>query len=208
MAVINAIFAPFIVLYLLFYSFFRYFEEYHKNPSTLGSRQYTQLARWKLREFNELPHLFRRRCHNSYPFAHRYIDQFPKERIAIVARSVILSSNAIAACSLPLCRFVSFVAGSFTAVLLLASVIDPDLFLHFDISPQRNVLFYIGIFGAITAVARGMVPDEQQVFEPEILLRGVIEHTHYLPEHWKGRFHSAEVRLHRLSYTYRIANKI
>lgn len=86
MAVINAIFAPFIVLYLLFYSFFRYFEEYHKNPSTLGSRQYTQLARWKFREFNELPHLFRRRCHNSYPFAQRYIDQFPKERIAIVAR--------------------------------------------------------------------------------------------------------------------------
>lgn len=83
--------------------------------------------------------------------------------------------------------------GSFTAVLLLASVIDPDLFVHFDITPQRNVLFYIGVFGAITAVARGMVPDEQQVFEPEVLLRGVIEHTHYLPENWKGRFHSAEV---------------
>ncbi|UZJ52110.1 hypothetical protein CBS101457_001430 [Exobasidium rhododendri] len=175
MAIVNAVFAPFIVLYLLFYSFFRYFEEYHKNPSTLGSRQYTQFARWKFREFNELPHLFRRRCHNSYPFAQRYIDQYPKERVAIVA------------------RFVSFVAGSFTAVLLLASVVDPDLFIHFDISHQRNVLFYIGVFGAITAVSRGLMPDEQQVFEPDVLLRGVIEHTHYLPEQWKGRFHSAEV---------------
>lgn len=91
MAIVNAIFAPFIVLYLLFYSFFRYFEEYHKNPSHLGSRQYTQYARWKFREFNELPHLFRRRCHNSYPFAQRYIDQFPKERTAIIARYVIIS---------------------------------------------------------------------------------------------------------------------
>ena len=90
--------------------------------------------------------------------------------------------------------FVSFLAGSFTAVLLLASVIDPDLFVHFDITHQRNVLFYIGVFGAITAVSRGLVPDEQQVFEPDVLLRGVIEHTHYLPNHWKGRFHSAEVR--------------
>ena len=148
MAVINAIFAPFIVIYLLFYSFFRYFEEYHKNPSSLGARQYTQFARWKFREFNELPHIFRRRCHNSYPYAQRYIDQFPKERIAIMA------------------RFISFVAGSFTAVLLLASVSDPDLFVHFDITPQRNVLFYIGIFGAILAVSRALVPDEQQVFEP------------------------------------------
>lgn len=175
MAVVNAIFAPFIVLYLLVYSFFRYFEEYHKDPSNLGSRQYTQYARWKFREFNELPHLFRRRCHTSYAPAQKYIDQFPKEKTAIVA------------------RFVAFVAGSFTAVLILASVIDPDLFLHFDITPQRNVLFYIGVFGAILAVARGMIPDEHLVFEPEAMLREVITHTHYLPPDWKGRFHSAEV---------------
>lgn len=106
--------------------------------------------------------------------------------------SIIFSSGVGAYIGL-LLRFVSFVAGSFTAVLLLASVVDPDLFIHFDISSQRNVLFYIGVFGAITAVSRGLVPDEQQVFEPDVLLRGVIEHTHYLPEQWKGRFHSAEV---------------
>ena len=175
MAVVNAIFAPFIVLYVLVYSFFRYFEEYHKDPSNLGSRQYTQYARWKFREFNELPHLFRRRCHMSYAPAQKYIDQFPKEKTAIVA------------------RFVAFVAGSFTAVLILASVIDPDLFLHFDITPQRNVLFYIGVFGAVLAVSRGMIPDEHLVFEPEAMLREVIQHTHYLPQDWKGRFHSAQV---------------
>ncbi|KIS67278.1 uncharacterized protein UMAG_04380 [Mycosarcoma maydis] len=175
MAVVNAIFAPFIVLYLLLYSFFRYFEEYHKDPSNLGSRQYTQYARWKFREFNELPHLFRRRCRTSYVAASKYMDQFPKEKTAIVA------------------RFVAFVAGSFTAVLLLASVMDPDVFVHFNITPQRNVLFYIGVFGAILAVARGMIPDEHVVFEPEAMLREVIEQTHYLPQDWKGRFHSAQV---------------
>ncbi|EPQ26657.1 uncharacterized protein PFL1_05637 [Pseudozyma flocculosa PF-1] len=175
MAIVNAVFAPFIVLYLLLYSFFRYFEEYHKDPSNLGSRQYTQYARWKFREYNELPHLFRRRCHSSYPYAQRYIDQFPKEKTAVVA------------------RFVAFIAGSFTAVLLLASVIDPDLFLHFDITPQRNVLFYVGVFGAVLAFARGMIPDEHLVFEPEVLLRAVIHHTHYMAEGWKGRFHSADV---------------
>ncbi|KDN53404.1 APG9-domain-containing protein [Tilletiaria anomala UBC 951] len=175
MAVLNGIFAPFIVMYLLVYSFLRYFEEYHKDPSSLGSRQYTEFARWKLREFNELPHLFKRRCYRSYPHAQRYINQFPKERTAILA------------------RFVAFIAGSFTAVLLFASLIDPDLFLHFDITPQRNVLFYVGIFGAITAVARGMIPGEHLVFDPESTLREVIDETHYQPSHWQGRLHSAEV---------------
>ena len=41
-------------------------------------------------------------------------------------------------------RFVSFIAGSFAAVLILASVLDPDIFLHFEITPGRTVLFYIG----------------------------------------------------------------
>lgn len=175
MAVLNGIFAPFIVLYVLVYSFLRYFEEYHKDPSNLGSRQYTEFAKWKFREFNELPHLFKRRCYRSYPHAQKYINQFPKERTAIIA------------------RFIAFVAGSFTAVLLFASLIDPDLFLHFDITPQRNVLFYVGIFGAITAVARGMIPEDHLVFDPEATLREVIDHTHHLPQHWQGRLHSSEV---------------
>jgi len=91
-------------------------------------------------------------------------------------------------------RFVSFIAGSFTAVLLLASVIDPDLFLHFDITSQRNVLFYIGVFGAVLAVSRGVIPADEHVnFEPELLLRAIIRQTHYMPQHWKGRLHSTEV---------------
>ncbi|KAL9940096.1 hypothetical protein V8E36_000801 [Tilletia maclaganii] len=175
MATLNAILAPFIIVYLLFFSFFRYFEEYHKNPANLGSRQYTQYARWKFREFNELPHLFKRRMRSSMPFAQRYTDQFPKERLVILA------------------RFVAFIAGSFTAVLLLASLYDPDLFLHFDITPQRNTLFYIGVFGGVLAVARGMIPEDNAVVDPELEIREVIRRTHFYPDEWRGRLHSAEV---------------
>lgn len=104
MGCLNAIFAPFIVLYLIMYSFFRYFEvsarnisthlpldpttlqEYHKNPSHVGGRQYTPFAQWKFREFNELPHLFKRRLHESYPAASEYIEQFPNEKLALVIK--------------------------------------------------------------------------------------------------------------------------
>ncbi len=89
--------------------------------------------------------------------------------------------------------FVAFVAGSFAAVLLLATVIDPDLFVHFEITPHRTVLFYLGIFGSVLAVARGMIPEENRVFDPELLMTEVIEYTHYMPDNWKGELHSKKV---------------
>lgn len=103
MGILNAIFAPFIVLYLLMYSFFRYFEvshsfnfskpfpynplqQYHKDPSSIGGRRYTSYAQWKFREFNELPHIFTRRLDESYPLANMYIGQFPNEKVTIIMR--------------------------------------------------------------------------------------------------------------------------
>jgi autophagy-related protein 9 len=95
--------------------------------------------------------------------------------------------------------FIAFIAGSFAAVLVLASIIDPDIFLHFEISPHRTVLFYLGVFGSILAVARGMVPDDNKVFDPELLLMEVITYTHYMPDEWKGQLHSKKVCYYSLT---------
>jgi autophagy-related protein 9 len=90
-------------------------------------------------------------------------------------------------------RFVAFIAGSLSAVLLAATILDPDLFLHFEITPHRTVLFYLGIFGGILAMARGMVPEENLVFDPEASLKEVVKWTHYMPGEWKGKLHSQMV---------------
>lgn len=174
--VMNIVFAPFIILYLALLYFFRYFNEYHKDPSAIGTRQYTPLAEWKMREFNELFHLFRGRINRSYEPAARYVNQFPREMTATVA------------------RFVTFVAGSFAAVLGIVSLVDPELFLGFEITPDRTVLFYLGVFGTVVAVGRGLIPDDNVVFDPESSLRSVCEHTHYLPAEWEGQLHSTKVR--------------
>lgn len=174
--VMNVLCAPFIIIYFMMLYFFRYFNEYQRNPSQIGSRQYTPLAEWKFREFNELWHLFQRRINMSYPFASRYVDQFPKDK------------------TIQVCRFVAFVTGALASVLALASVVDPELFLGFEITSERTVLFYLGVFGTVWAVARGAVPEENLVFDPEYALNNVTEYTHYLPSHWRGRLHSDEVR--------------
>lgn len=172
----NLFCAPLLVVFFVLYYFFRYFNEYQRNPSQIGSRQYTPLAEWKFREFNELWHLFQRRVNMSYPFASRYLEQFPKDKTIQVS------------------RFVAFVTGALASVLALASVIDPELFLAFEITPERTVLFYLGVFGTVWAVARGIVPEENLVFDPEYALTNVAEYTHYLPNHWRNRLHTNEVR--------------
>ncbi|CAN6666896.1 autophagy-related protein 9 [Trichomonascus vanleenenianus] len=174
--IMNIIFAPFIMLYLALLYFFRYFNEYHKDPSAIGMRQYTPLAEWKMREFNELDHLFRQRLNRSYEPATKYINQFPKVKTVAIS------------------RFLTFVAGSFAAVLGIISLIDPELFLGFEITKDRTVLFYLGVFGTAVAVGRGMIPDETLVFDPETSMREIIEYTHYMPSDWEGKLHSNDVK--------------
>ncbi|WDK18782.1 autophagy protein Apg9 [Colletotrichum graminicola] len=112
----------------------------------------------------------------SYPFASRYIDQFPKKMTEQFA------------------RMVTFVAGAITSVLAVASFLDPQLFLGFEITKDRSALFYIGLFAAIWAAARGMISEETTVFDPDYALRNVIEYTRYMPDTWNGRLHTADVK--------------
>lgn len=62
MGFISLLLAPFIFLALLVYFFFKYGEDLRQTPgSVLGAREWTPLARWKFREFNELPHYLQTR---------------------------------------------------------------------------------------------------------------------------------------------------
>ncbi|KAK0610478.1 autophagy protein Apg9-domain-containing protein [Bombardia bombarda] len=169
--------SPFVAGYLVVVYFLTYYHEVQKNPSVLSSRTYTPLAEWKFREFNELPHLFRKRLDMSHPFATHYIDQFPKVKTEMVAKTV------------------AFVAGSLATVLAVASVFDPELFLGFEITHDRTVLFYAAIFGSVWAFARGSMSEDNTVFDPEYALRNVIEYTHYQPDHWQDRLHSFDIKM-------------
>jgi autophagy-related protein 9 len=150
-------------------------KEYQKNPAELGARDWTPLARWKFREFNELNHLFTRRLTMAYPYSDQYLNQFPNDRLGQVA------------------QFVVFITGGLGAVLALVSLLDPELFLGFEIN-GRTVLFWLGALGVVWKVARGLVPPDDIVFDPEMWLHQVMEHTHYCPKTWENRFHTDEVR--------------
>jgi autophagy-related protein 9 len=119
------------------------------------------------------------------------MNQFPNEKLAIIIRlalAIILDTLIDV-----VFRFAAFVSGSFAAVLLLATVIDPDLFTHLEITPHRSVVFYLSVFGGIVAIARGMIPEKNMVFDSEVLMKELVQYTHYLPDEWRAQLHSKAV---------------
>ena len=62
MAWANLALAPFLIVFLAIRLFLRNAEQLYHHPSSVGARRWSPLARWRLREFNELPHYIEHRC--------------------------------------------------------------------------------------------------------------------------------------------------
>jgi autophagy-related protein 9 len=77
----------------------------------------------------------------------------------------------------------------------VATYIDPDLFLGFEITSGRTVFFYTGVLVPLFAVSRSAIPDDHLVYDPEARLKKVVEHTHYSPNEWRGKLHTDEVTI-------------
>ncbi|KAF6253428.1 autophagy protein Apg9-domain-containing protein [Scenedesmus sp. NREL 46B-D3] len=170
----NLLLSPFLLLFLVIYFFMKHAEKFYHSPGSLGSRRWSSLAKWRLREFNELPHYIQHRLDASYEAAVKYVGQFPSPMVSQVA------------------KFVSFVAGSFAALLLGLSLLDENL-LEVPLA-GRNVVWWLALTGILLTVSRSFINDTPVAFDPERAMAEVVLHTHHLPRHWRGRAHSAEVQ--------------
>lgn len=173
---LNIILAPFLVTYFILLYFFKYFNEYKTSPGSIGMRQYTSLAEWKFREYNELYHIFKKRIGLSIPLADRYTNQFPKEKYNIIM------------------KFIGFISGSFVAILAVLTIFDPEYFLNFEITNDRSVLFYLTVFGSLWTISHNSISKEYDIFEPEEKIKELSTFTHYLPDEWEGKYHTEEVK--------------
>ena len=175
-ALTSVLIAPFNILRFCVMYFFRYYTEFTRNPSRISARTFTPFAEWKIREFNELDHLFQRRLRQAYPFANDYLKQFPKDK----------TDQA--------CRFIALLSGAIAAVLALLTLWDHELFLGFEVTPGRTAVFWLTVMLGLFGIAHGSLPDENEVHDPVLHLKEVLMFTHYMPAHWKDRLHSNEVR--------------
>ncbi len=179
LAIINLVLAPFALVFIGVYYLFRYGEEIYRNPNSVLASQFTLSARWSLREFNELEHLLDRRLAASHKPAEKYL------------QATMQSAPYVA-----LLKFVSFVAGSVVLVLLAITVVNEDLLMHFELTPGKSVIWYLGLFGAVLAVARALTPAAAKFrADKRELLDRLRLHLHFNPGAWEaGKENSREAR--------------
>ncbi|KAJ3275903.1 autophagy protein atg9 [Terramyces sp. JEL0728] len=175
MAIITLALSPFLFFFMAVRSFFRMAEEYRQNPSLLGARSYSTLSHWKMREFNEMPHLFNKRLVRSYENANKYMQQFPNQVVIILA------------------KFIAFVSGSFATVLLAITLFEEEFQQGFEITPTKSAFFYIGVFGSIMAIAQSAT-QENIVHEPTKWFQELVLDTHYNPPEWRELSHTQKVK--------------
>ncbi|CAD6192338.1 unnamed protein product [Caenorhabditis auriculariae] len=141
-----------------------------RRPDELGMRRYSNYGRYLVRHFNELDHELSARLNRSHMFATAYMDQFFSPVMSIVAKNMM------------------FVTAAIVSVLAILSAWDEDVI------QIEHVLTVISAGSVILVASRGLVKDENLVWQPEVLMTHVASELHYLPGEWKGHAHAENVR--------------
>ncbi|KAF8386815.1 atg-9, partial [Pristionchus pacificus] len=161
----SLIFSPLVFLYQCLYYLFTAADLTKRDAGALGNRSYTNYGRYRVRHFNELDHELKGRLNRSHAFASAYIAQFSSKLVVVFARKI------------------SFMAAAIFVILTGLSVWDED------VVQIEHMLTVITVCGMIALACRSIIPDENLVYQPEVLLNHVTSELHYVPEHWKGNAH-------------------
>ena len=174
--IIHFILLPFMLIFMAVSFFLQNAQQFHSSRAYLGPRQWSSLALWTFREFNELPHVFDERMNKSYAAAVEYTLQFNDANLTVLARCA------------------AYISGAFVATLLLISLVAEGALLYVSVS-NHNLLWWLGIFSALYAATRALIPDEtKSTTSPEELMARVSATTHYFPDHWSQQAHTTKVR--------------
>lgn len=174
LAVVNFFLSPFLAIFMTFYFVLHNAERFYHQPSAVGTREWSSIAFWKMREFNELPHFARWRLNAAHKYATRYVQQFPNPITDICA------------------KFVAYIVGAFAACALLLALVD-DRLLNAYIG-NRDVFWLTASLGAVLATSRAFIVEENVAFEPNLAMARVVAHTHHFPKYWRKSAHKLEVK--------------
>ena len=65
---------PYMLIFMCLSFFLQNAQNFHTEKAYLGPRQWSPLAVWTFREFNELPHIFDGRINKTYLYAGKFYD--------------------------------------------------------------------------------------------------------------------------------------
>lgn len=147
-AILGLAFSPLVCFALTIYFIYRYVGEFHKHPEALGLHTFTHIAKWKLRDFNELPHVYAARLNRAHPKVVDFLHQFSSQELLVVI------------------KFLSFTFGGILLVMVGMSFYDADILISLLVI-EKPLIFYIGVFTTLYYFVSGLGSDEPLVYEPE-----------------------------------------
>lgn len=176
----HVIFMPFLLFFMTLYFSLQNAYDWKSTKNYLGPREWALAAKWTLREFNELPHLFEQRMEPSYDAAEKYLKLFRQNEIITAIGRILV-----------------FLGGSLGAVLFAFAAMNDAILLHVKIA-DWNLLWYAGVVAATYSTGKAMLPSEEKKNptrtyhtnlsqEMDLALEQVAKHTHHYPDVWKGR---------------------
>lgn len=139
-AIVNFILMPFILPFLILKNLFHYGEQFYNNPELLSSRHWTRNAKWIFRNYNELFHEFHEKMLNSTKIAKEYSNQFSNKIIETF------------------CKLLLFIFSSFFIMLIIISIANENTLINMYIG-EKNIIWYLGVFGTIIALLRTIIKD-------------------------------------------------
>lgn len=167
--------APIMLVLRLALLCFEYAGELRESKGRLGSRQWSPYARWYCRHYCEVDHEFEKRLKTALPSANRYCNMFQLKTTALLA------------------KFLCFVFGALFGILFVFTFVFDDDFALADLSDNRSVTWWLGIFGGLYVLADKFSPDESITFEPTAEFDNMRKVLPNIPKIWSREAYNADV---------------
>jgi autophagy-related protein 9 len=91
-------------------------------------------------------------------------------------------------------KFTAFISGAFIFLFLVFSIFDENILLYVKFM-DRSLIFYTGVIGSISAIARGFIKEpENSIYDPNKVMEKISKYTLYLPNTWKDNANNIVVR--------------
>ena len=158
LAIISLLLSPFVWMYMFIFIILKYTHTIKTTSEFTNARKWSNSSLWSFREINELQHFFIKRMSKSYGPTLLYINSFENHTTTIVA------------------RFLSFIFGSVTTVLIYLSMLSIEFVF------KKNILWWITIFVTLTILCRGCIPDPYTLTNPKDHLKIISKYTHFKPK--------------------------
>ena len=172
--VLNLLFMPFLLIFMVLYLILQYGEQFYNNPNLIVNRQWSIKSFWKLRYYNELPHSYNSRLDKSGLILKEYGKQFPSRLTETIS------------------RFIMFILGSFFLILLLLTFLNENLLINLNITNDKPILWYMGILGGVLTIIKSLI-YKNILYDPEKIMKKLSDNID-LKEDWVNDCRNKKVK--------------